>query len=130
MLFVSGKIRASRLTTCEACEHFVPSTRSCGPLVTEAFTDSPLCGCYMPAKTKLKVASCPLDKWEAIVNKQDIERIREFLQRDNNKRSAAELTELATMYLGDGQKAGSCGACNSKLMKKLEELVHNADTQA
>ena len=103
-------------------------TKSCGPLVTEAFTDSPLCGCYMPAKTKLKVASCPLDKWEAVVSADDVERIREFLTRNNSERTKQELTELSVKFLGGG-KASNCPACNRKLIQQLKDLVHNADTQ-
>ena len=129
MLFVNAHLRAERLATCRACEHYVEKTKSCGPLVTEAFTDSPLCGCYMPAKTKLKTASCPLDKWEATVTAEDVEQIREFLNRNNELRSKGELTELARKFLG-GQKASGCAACNRKLLQHLKELVHNADTQA
>ncbi len=128
MLFVNAHLRAERLATCRNCEHYVQKTKSCGPLVTEAFTDSPLCGCYMPAKTKLKVASCPLDKWEAIVTPKDVEQIREFLNRNNDLRTKGELTELSRKFLG-GQKASGCAACNRKLLQQLKELVQNADSQ-
>ena len=121
MLFVSAQIRSERLQTCNACEHFVSKTSSCGPLVKEAFTDSSLCGCHMPTKTRLKTASCPLGKWEAI---------REFLNRDNKLRTTGELTMLANKYLGAGKAAGSCGPCNSKLMKELETLVNNATSNS
>jgi hypothetical protein len=129
MLFVNAHLRAERLNTCAGCEHYVQKTKSCGPLVTEAFTDSPLCGCYMPAKTKLKTASCPLGKWEATVTSEDVEQIREFLNRDNQYRTAGELTMLANKYLGAGKKAGSCPPCNRKLMEELQTLVKNADSQ-
>ncbi len=129
MLFVDAHKRTERLHTCRECEHYVAKTKSCGPLVTEAFTDSPLCGCYLPAKTKLKVSSCPLGKWEATVTDEDIESIREFINRDNSKRTMEELTALATKHLGKGQKASSCSSCNRKLMDQLKSLVKNADSQ-
>lgn len=129
MLFVNAHLRAERLATCRACEHYVQKTKSCGPLVTEAFTDSPLCGCYMPAKTKLKVASCPMDKWKATVTPEDVEQIREFLNRNNDLRTKAELTMLANKFLGAGKKASGCARCNVKLLQELKDLVHNADTQ-
>ena len=129
MLFVDAHKRTERLHTCRECEHYVAKTKSCGPLVTEAFTNSPLCGCYLPAKTKLKVSSCPLGKWEATVTEADIESIREFLNRDNSKRTMEELTALATKHLGKGQKASSCPSCNRKLMDQLKSLVKNADGQ-
>lgn len=128
MLFVNAHLRAERLSICQGCEHYVEKTRSCGPLVKEAFTDSPLCGCHMPTKTRLKTASCPMGKWEATITSKDVEQIREFLTRDNKLRTTGELTMLANKYLGAGKAAGSCGPCNSKLMKELETLVNNADT--
>jgi len=130
MLFVDAHKRTERLHTCRECEHYVAKTKSCGPLVTEAFTDSPLCGCYLPAKTKLKVSSCPLGKWEATVTDEDIETIREFVNRDNSKRTMEELTALATKHLGKGQKASSCPSCNRKLLDQLKTLLNNADSQA
>ena len=81
----------------------------------------------MPTKTRFKTASCPLGKWEATVKSEDIEQIREFLNRDNSLRTVGELTALSQKYLGHGQ-AGSCPPCNSKLMKELETLVNNADS--
>lgn len=83
----------------------------------------------MPAKTKLKVASCPLDKWKATVTPEEVEQIREFLHRDNSKRTMEELTELASKYLGAGQRASTCPSCNRKLIDQLKSLVHNADSQ-
>ena len=130
MLFVNAHLRAERLSICQGCEHYVEKTRSCGPLVKEAFTDSPLCGCHMPTKTRLKTASCPLGRWEATITSKDVDQIREFLERDNKLRTTGELTMLANKYLGAGKAAGSCGPCNSKLMKELETLVNNADSQA
>ena len=129
MLFVNAHLRAERLSICQGCEHYVEKTRSCGPLVKEAFTDSPLCGCHMPTKTRLKTASCPLGRWEATITSKDVDQIREFLTRDNKLRTTGELTMLANKYLGAGKAAGSCGPCNSKLMKELETLVKNADSQ-
>lgn len=128
MLFVSAQKRADRLAICYACEHYVEKTKSCGPLITEAFTDSKLCGCYMPAKTKLKTSSCPLDKWEAYIKPADVERIREFLDRSNAQRSKQELTALVREFLGPQAKASSCPPCNAKLLEELRKIVKHADT--
>ena len=40
-----------RLSLCNSCEH-QNKLRFCNK-----------CGCYLPAKTRLKHASCPLKKW-------------------------------------------------------------------
>ena len=127
---MTGKKRRERIQICEACEHYVASTKSCGTLGLSALDpDSPLCGCFMPAKTKLKTASCPLGKWDAVLKPKDVERIREFLHRDNRERSAAELTTLAQEFLGTNNRASSCAPCNVKLLKSLQNLVADADAE-
>lgn len=84
----------------------------------------------MPAKTKLKVASCPLGKWEALIKPEDIEEIRTFLDKDDREKTAEELTTFAKKYLGPSKAASSCGACNRKLLTSLKNLVKDADSQA
>ena len=83
----------------------------------------------MPAKTKLKVASCPLGKWEAIVTASDIEEIRSFLTLADSKKTADALNDLAGRFLHPSKKASSCSSCNRKLIQDLTNLVNNADSQ-
>lgn len=130
MLFVSAQTRSDRLNACRECEHFVEKTRSCGPLVTEAFTDSPLCGCHMPTKTRLKVASCPLGKWDALIKQKDIEDIRNFLTLSDKEKTEKQLTELAGKYIHASEKASSCSSCNKRLIRELQRLVNHADSEA
>jgi hypothetical protein len=47
----SDEVVSSRLAICEQCPHF-SVTKQCKK-----------CGCFMPAKTKLLHASCPLGEW-------------------------------------------------------------------
>jgi ribosomal protein L32 len=42
----------TRMNVCRQCEHLHPTTKLCMR-----------CGCFMPAKTKIKNAHCPLGKW-------------------------------------------------------------------
>lgn len=51
-----------RMDTCLSCEHLISITKQCG-----------LCGCFMPAKTLLANAGCPISKW----NRVDIESNKE-----------------------------------------------------
>jgi recombinational DNA repair protein RecR len=51
---VSEEIRSQRFEICKNCDQ-LRSAEFCK-----------LCGCYMPAKTWLSGASCPLKKWVAI----------------------------------------------------------------
>lgn len=41
-----------RLAICEACPQLIQLTHQCKE-----------CGCFMKIKTKLQLATCPLDKW-------------------------------------------------------------------
>jgi hypothetical protein len=52
-VFVESAVQSSRLAICNACPEFIKSTSQCKK-----------CGCFMSAKTRLKVASCPIGKWD------------------------------------------------------------------
>ena len=45
-------IRIHRIDTCHSCDRFYAPTATCKE-----------CGCFMNAKTWLKHAKCPLNKW-------------------------------------------------------------------
>lgn len=51
--FVLESVAADRYSVCVDCDR-LRSNKFCRQ-----------CGCFMPAKTKLKRASCPLGKWAA-----------------------------------------------------------------
>ena len=127
MFFVTGQKRSDRLAICKSCEHFVQATKSCGPLLTEAFTDSKLCGCHMPTKTRLKVASCPLDKWQAEITKADLEEIKKFLKTENQFRTIGQLSKLYGKATGTNQQASSCSSCNRRMLDELNKLITDAD---
>jgi hypothetical protein len=127
MFFVTGQKRSDRLEICKGCEHYVQATKSCGPLLTEAFTDSKLCGCHMPTKTRLKVASCPLDKWEAEITKADLEEIKKFLKTENQFRTSGQLAKLYGKATGTNQQASSCSSCNRRMLDELNKLITDAD---
>lgn len=61
----------TRMDKCANCKYFVASTGSCGTLLIGGTgihikTKQPvkLCGCFMRVKTALRIASCPIGKWE------------------------------------------------------------------
>lgn len=41
-----------RYSICKSCPELIKLTKQCKK-----------CGCFMPAKTKLQLATCPLSKW-------------------------------------------------------------------
>jgi hypothetical protein len=55
-IVVSDDIREHRMNICNSCPHRIESVNLCSK-----------CGCFIPAKTKLVRASCPIEKWNAIV---------------------------------------------------------------
>lgn len=57
-LFVDDEIRKYRYDICKSCEKFINLTKQCKE-----------CGCFMTLKTKLKISSCPLDKWSSQADK-------------------------------------------------------------
>ena len=50
-MFVQPGVEEERLSICHKCPH-LSQRNFCG-----------ICSCYMPAKAKLKITSCPLGKW-------------------------------------------------------------------
>lgn len=125
MFFVTGQKRSDRLAICESCEHFVKSTKSCGDLVTEAFTDSKLCGCHMPTKTRLKVASCPLGKWEAEIKEADLAEIRNLIE-NTHKATNGDLARIYSKATGTNTKASQCSSCNRRMLNELKTLLDAA----
>ena len=51
-LYIEKPVQESRYLECLNCEYLVPVTKQCSQ-----------CGCFMPAKTTLIHASCPIGKW-------------------------------------------------------------------
>lgn len=49
--YANSSIKEERISICEGCPHYLVS-KQCAK-----------CGCFMPAKTGLLHASCPIGKW-------------------------------------------------------------------
>lgn len=50
-----------RMDHCLKCPHLIKATKTCKK-----------CGCFMTEKNKLPHASCPIGKWGAIQNTEDV----------------------------------------------------------
>lgn len=50
--YVSQDVQEKRYSICSSCPELLNSTKQCKK-----------CGCFMPVKTKLQNATCPLHKW-------------------------------------------------------------------
>lgn len=60
-IFVTDQIRDQRAEICKPCEKLT-FINTCS-----------ICNCYMPAKVKLPAASCPDNKWFAVVEDTALE---------------------------------------------------------
>lgn len=50
--YIEESIQTERYSICLGCPELISLTKQCKQ-----------CGCFMAAKTKLKTATCPLNKW-------------------------------------------------------------------
>ncbi len=129
MLFVTQNKRAERLEVCKACEHFNPSTRSCGTLLKrKKVKGGTLCGCFMPAKASLKTEACPLKKWPAEITAEEIQELREFLGPLENHISAeqnARLTELYNRVYHTNERPSHCSSCIRNMVENLKKVAYN-----
>ena len=140
MFTVPTAIYSERLSTCNACPHFVKSTGSCGTLilggkvpeentVTKYRSKKRLCGCVVKFKAKLIWESCPLEKWGAYkINEQKRAELEEwttsllgkgYLQPDELKRLYREITEIT----GLRHEVKTCSSCVKDAIEKLRLTV-------
>lgn len=50
--YTEEDVAKKRMDICEQCDRLIQTTKQCKE-----------CGCFMNLKTKLKQATCPLNKW-------------------------------------------------------------------
>mgnify|MGYP003131610003 CR=1 FL=1 len=134
MFFISTQKRANRLEICRNCEHYIDLTRSCGTLgigseVKDENDESvKLCGCVMPIKTRLKIASCPLKKWTSEISRKDIDIIKSILKDVDGVTSIShqqneKLTEMWNKATGSKKKVSSCNSCVRKMITELTQFI-------
>tara|TARA_B100000424_G_C22939272_1_gene499806 strand:+ start:2252 stop:2656 length:405 start_codon:yes stop_codon:yes gene_type:complete len=133
MLLTSSKIRNSRLEICRSCKHFVDVTQSCGTLgfgerVKYKNTTKKLCGCIMPIKTHLKIASCPIHKWKSLIEDSDIKELKKLLggiDKKISKEQNIQLTKLYNRITSKNNKISNCNSCVKKMVTEMRELLEN-----
>jgi len=131
MFYVSAQKHSDRLHICTECKYYKTETKSCGTLIvgkkiTYKGKKVKLCGCIMPIKAKLKVGSCPLDKWSASIDKAHLEEIKQIVGEVDGKITAHQntrITKLWNIAAGDNRKVSNCNSCVNGMIEKLRLLI-------
>ena len=137
MLFVRSSEYNRRLEICRNCKFFEASTQSCGSLIVGGEEQIEvlyrkksihLCGCVMPIKAKLSLATCPASKWKGLLT-------------DEEKLALIELLDVieATGKIDDAQRnkfyaykdqitqayneRSTCSACIKREIKTMRESL-------
>lgn len=123
------------MAICERCKFFQSHTKTCGTPIKGDWVrfrkkKYKLCGCIMPVKTRLKAMSCPVGKWKPAIPKEDIQRIREIVRKDNNKEWThelnAEMHEYYSKLTGVKTRPTTCRPCMRSLVSRLKTFLADA----
>ena len=78
VLFVSDQVYKKRVNICKSCDKFDELENRCME-----------CGCYVPAKAKIILDSCPLQKWDVDSTnwEEKFSEIQKDLGLDNTQQS-------------------------------------------
>lgn len=126
---ISSKEKAKkRIEICEGCEHFKPSSRTCGtPIVGNWIGDVKLCGCFMDAKTKISFSSCPFSLWDDLqVTKNDYLAMKKLLHEVNHQIDGGQkktLFEMTKKYFGSKTTSSNCKPCLNKALEQIKRIV-------
>jgi hypothetical protein len=132
MLLIESEIADTRLEICRACKHFVKKTASCGTLILGKTIQHKkkkikLCGCAMPIKTKLKIASCPIGKWYSSFDEKLIEELEKELGKVDGRLTGKQnkkLTDLYNKFTGSKKNVSTCTPCVVKMIETLKEIIN------
>jgi hypothetical protein len=137
MLFVKSSEYNRRLAICRNCKFFEPSTQSCGTLIVGEEQEIEvqykkksihLCGCVMPIKAKLSLASCPANKWKGMLTDSErnellllLEEIETTGKIDDNQRNQfyAYKDQITQAY----NERSTCSACIKREIKLMRETL-------
>lgn len=140
MLFVKSSEYNRRLAICRNCKFFEASTQSCGSLIVGEEQEIEvqykkksihLCGCVMPIKAKLSLASCPANKWKGMLTDAErnellllLEEIETTGKIDDNQRNQfyAYKDQITQAY----NERSTCSACIKREIKLMRETLKSS----
>lgn len=137
MLFVKSSEYNRRLAICRNCKFFEASTQSCGSLIVGGEEQIEvmyrkksihLCGCVMPIKAKLSLATCPAGKWKGLLTDEEKLALIELLDTiestgkiDDAQRNKfyAYKDQITQAY----NERSTCSACIKREIKTMRESL-------
>lgn len=145
MWYVDSKLKQERLKICEACEHFEPEKKTCGP-VYNPFKElikkrDPIiingeelrtCGCYVNVKASLTSEHCPLGKWlSERLSKVDGCALKDFILSLDEYHVTNEQLQTLFSYKskisGRHEQVTTCPSCVRDLIDNLKKQVRNLE---
>lgn len=137
MLFVRSSEYNRRLEICRNCKFFEATTQSCGTLIVGGEEQIEvqyrkksinLCGCVMPIKAKLSLATCPAGKWKGLLTDEEKIALIELLdvieatgKIDDAQRNKfyAYKDQITQAY----NERSTCSACIKREIKTMRESL-------
>tara|TARA_B100001939_G_C16873978_1_gene587737 strand:+ start:842 stop:1210 length:369 start_codon:yes stop_codon:yes gene_type:complete len=83
-LLVSDEVYDERMEICRSCEYYDDSLEHHN-LPGEKIIRCKHCGCWLTAKARMSLDSCPIDKWSTNSNRFVNEKFEEIKQKIDNK---------------------------------------------
>ena len=147
-IFVSSSEQKKRLKACEGCNYF-SNTRTCGRPIVGDTIQMPvkgggtatvrLCGCFMDAKTRLKMSYCPIGEWNrAEIAREDVEfvnEIKDFLKKEIDGKSVIQNHVVRRLYAFHNKTHGSkntntgCDECVRQALDDLRSWIDSLEAK-
>lgn len=136
-ILVTPEERNKRAALCNSCEFYKPDTRTCGTfrlinplgdLVIHEGRDVRLCGCIMPVKWNFSSTSCPLGRWDKLIDDETLEEIKRVVQEYSGKPSILKddmkkIVDTYNVANSSKQAYTECGSCIKELLDEMAKLV-------
>ena len=128
-MFVKNETFQKRMANCKACDHFVPTTGTCGTIgvgtkVEHEGESKRTCGCVMKLKCKLRLGACPLGKWHRTISDNAVAQMAYIYEKYRNveRLTPAQIREILPIYESATGKKIEMTTCAPCLKHYISEI--------